>query len=542
MLWERAESNKLVAAIRTMAQAATSKELDAVVEIGKLRKPHGFDEHVIGLARRYDGDQASILKGVLEDRYPNTHAAMPCAPLPWLEFIATQDAGVYEEQPERALYADGDDGDKLPPDDDRQKRFARLCERADLPVQMPELERRVLIPCPQLVHVGWVKASRDDPGRPVLSMYWPSDVIVINHWSAPADPTLDLALVVAVRQASPDVVSGGDWWWVWSRDHEDVYEGDRFIEPGFKAWSHVFISRDGKQRSTTAKAQDYEGKLLPFFLAQVGVPRGSPFVDRHRDIKHSVDELNVMAANEQHTVDMQAHGQAWTDSQDEKDGFVIGPDRAMRVRPGSNVGVLNFDPKLEDMRESRKLRARELASARGNSPDAYTTEPGPPQSGVSREIQNRPHESKLNTLRHVFQSVENRKLLPILLDVAETFDAPENRIGAGVRAQMNPRRPRKIEDPEMRQRRMLEARDASWISDARAATESDLYPSVDDAKKAGLSDELKKAPAPAPPGAPGQAPPGSLAARLQERRAARGEEKEPPATESEDEEGGDEEA
>lgn len=490
MLWHDDETARILAIIRAGARTWTRKELNAILEAGAKRKPVGLDAHSRALQLRYSGNQRAAVAAALARRFPEKAGEMPVAPINWAAFFAASDAGTYTQQPERWL-SDAD-SEKLEDGDQRADDFAWAVGAADLASTMPDAERRVQL-LPVVVYVGYDKQSDDDDGRPTVSLYWPHDVVVLTHPSKPTD--FASAYVIALRQASPSAVSGEQWWWVWSREYEDHDDG---TPRSFGPWSHVRVSTGGEQQGASAAPVVYEGQRLPILLLQIGKPEGSWLVDKDRDIVNIVDELNVSRSNEQYVMDLQGHTQGiYAGNMIESSSLAIGPDKFVRIGPNETITTVDFNPKLSDMREGRKLSLRELAVSRRNSPDAYATEPGPPLSGVSRKIANAPHEAKVDEQRHSFVQFEEQQLLPVLIDVVDTF-SPRT-IGADVVPHMTPRKPPEFEDAEARQRRSQEALDAGWISPARAAVEAGWYGSVEEAFEAGLSKELSaKAAAPSP--------------------------------------------
>lgn len=511
MLWTSAEQDRLVAIIRAGAQRWTAKELDAVLELGAKRKPVGFDAHSRAVQQRYSGNQSLAVKTALEERYPTKVREMPISPVNWMRLVAASDAGCYRQEPDRWLATAG--GKKVTDTDDAAA-FAWACDESDLASVMPEAERRALAVHNIVLHVGFEQPVRTDDGEghPCVPMYWPHDVMAIMHPSRPT--SWDALTVLAVRQASPDTVSGRQWWWVWSREYMEDEAG---AVVSWGQWHHVLVSTGGDQQGASAAPVPYEGERLPFCLLQTAQPEGTWLVDDDRDIVHVVDELNVSRSNEQYVMDLQGHTQHVYQGTLESSLLAIGPDRVANVLPGESLTTIDYNAKFADMREGRKLSLRELAVSRRQSPDAYATEPGPPLSGVSRKISNAPHEARLDELRHVFVDFEEGELLPTIIDVVNTFSSRS--IDPSLSPRMTPRRAPDFEEPEARQRRAQEALDAGWISPARAAVEAGWYSSVDEAVEAGLADELKaKAPALAPFGAPGQPPPSPFAARLQAMR------------------------
>ena len=224
---------------------------------------------------------------------------------------------------------------------------------------------------------------------------------------------------------------------------------------------------------------------------QVGQPSGSVFVDAEHDLDDVVDALNVWRSNEQYTLEMQGHTQlVYAGHTSETTELVVGPDAIAKVGPNETLTPVDLNPKLQDMREARKLALRELAATRQNSPDAYATEPGPPMSGISRAIANEPHNQRLAELRHTFRRFEERQLLPMLQALHNAY-APANAPAITGMPRMTPRRPAQLEDPEAKVRRLQAEVDAGWITPAQAAVDAGRYPSVDAAVTAGVSNVLR---------------------------------------------------
>lgn len=475
MLWGNDETRRLTALIAAGARAWSASGLLEVLSAASSHKPLGFDRNSAALQVRYSGNQRAAVEAVLAQRYPSVARRMPVAPLNWALLVAASDAGVYRQPPDRWL----SDGERLPSDDERAALFASLLDDSHLDVVMAEAERRLVIAHNVIMHTSWdahVQALRVTP-------YWAHDVLALPHPSRPTD--FSSAPVVALRQAPPSAGSDAEWWWVWSRS---PVEDDSGEVVSWGPWYHTRVSTAGEQQGPAIPAE-YPGTVLPICLLQSQPPEGSWLVDRDRDLVSLVDELNASRANEQYVMDLQGHTQGiYAGTMVEATQLVLGPDTLLRIGPGEQITTVDFNPKLDDMRESRKLSLRELASSRRNSPDAYAVEPGPPLSGVSRQIANAPHEARLDEMRRILVDFERRVLLPTLLDVVDTFAHPD--VFAGLTANMAARKTEEYEEKEAAQRRAQEAVDAGWISPARGAVSAGWYATVDEAVAAGLSDAL----------------------------------------------------
>lgn len=499
MLFTNAETLAAIAAIAAGAKKWTKNELEAVLALARARKPAGLDAASRGAQARYSGTQAAVIREALAKRFPETKN-MPVAAIPWLKMLARLDAGVYVVEPDRFL--EDENGARVDADGELGKLWSWALDRSRFHTQMAEAERRALVtPGCVFGEVVWMKPPGDPVGYPKINLYWPHDIEVLCHWSAPT--SFDFAYVVALRQASPDTKSRGTWYKVYSREPPKTSTGE------WGKWRVALVSTEGEQ-AADAFDVDYAGEKLPVFLVQLTDPEGSVFACVDTDLLDVVDDLNVRRSNESFVVDLQGHDQLWTDDNLESATVKGGPDAIMRGRPGSVMEVLSLNPKLDDMRASRELALRELATARGNSPHAYVTKAsGPPQSGVAMRIENATHDQRVAEQAALMHVIEEAQPLPILKDVIATFHPAGIRMKeqlVGARARMTPRKPPMFEDPAQRQLRLGDAVNRGWISDARAAADAELYPDEKTAQRA--IDALEaSAPEPETPDAPPAPPP-----------------------------------
>lgn len=492
MLWDNSEQEKLRAVIAAGSRAFTQEELKALLNLGQKHKPAGFDARASVVRSMYEGKQEQLVRAALKVRYPKTHDRMPVNPINWMGLIVAQDAGVYDVSPER--YLEDAKGDRIADDDERAAEFRWLLDEADLEGTCPEIENRALAARTLFGCVDWDQ-QKDVPR---ISIYWPEDVIVVCHMSAPDD--LDRCVIFAHRMAGPDGVGGGSQWWrIFTRPWAELADGS----PSFGPWSvHVMSAKgDALYGSDDARAR-VEGDL-PVFVVQVGTPDGCVFVDVDHDLPSNISAANVSRSNRQYVEDMQGHTPVWYSGTKETNDIPWGPDVVTTVMPGETLNTLSMSPAFADLREGSKLSMRELAASRGNSPDAYTTEPGPPQSGVAKRVQNQAHERRLRRLAHSFKRFEERSLLPRLMAAHDAYSDRLPKFGDAV-ARMSPPAQPSYEEPESLMRRMGDALDRKLITPAQAASRAlpEVYPTVDDAVKAGLSNELRPSAVAAVPGAP----------------------------------------
>lgn len=490
MLFEPVEQAKASEIIRAGARGWTKAEVNETLRLGRRRKPVHLDATSMGTQRRYSGNQRGIVAAALRAEFPNTQH-MPVAAINWMRLLARLDAGVYVVPSDRWLEREG--GARLGEDDDATKLWAWALRKSRLHVQMAEIERRTLLPpgC-HFGHVVWVRPPGDPIGYPRIDLYWPHDVVVLCHQEAPT--TWAYRYVVALRQASPDTDTAGEWWRIYSREPPPSLDGE------WGPWLEVFASTEGDQMGEAAKPTPVDGNILPVFLASLTDAEGSVFTFEDSDLLDVVDDLNKRRSNESFVIGLQGHDQLWTNGMTEAELVKGGPDTVMKTTPQATIGVLSFNPALAEMRESRKHAMRELAISRANSPDAYATEPGPPLSAASKRISNIAHDTKIAEQATLMQAIEedSEGPLAILADVLRTHHPDGDRLLVGVTPRMAPRKLPVVEDQAQRQQRLGEAVDRRWIDDPRAAFEAEFYPTPELAAKEIA--RIKAAPAPAPEG------------------------------------------
>jgi hypothetical protein len=494
-------------------------------------KPARYDIEQVALRLRYEGRAAAIYRAARVRRYPATGRTMPDLAFNWVSLVANVDAAVYDYEPERYLV--GADDKRLEDETPAAKSFANLVRDAQLAVRMPELERRAMAARTMFAQVTWLGAfdeSNPRAGKPEVELYWPSDVYVIPHHTRPTDLSTAVALIarrsgpnglspliegdverlVSVADGSPPFADS-TWFVAWTRPCEEHPDG---TIKRFGPWSAEYVNLRGESYIPFGST-DAESPLsrLPWCLYRVGMPQGCPYVDEDRDFPIVGDALNTTWSNLLHVADMQGHDQLFVaGSETDKQEVVLGPDVVLKIGAGETAGMLSPQPKLEAMQAIATEAMRALAVTRRQSPDAYATEPGPPLTGVSRRIANEPQDKARRERAHIAVDFEQQDLLPILMEVGSYWGEYQG-LDGDVRPRMTPKDPPDFEDPEARQRRSVQARDAKLISDARCAVESGWYRSEDEAREA--LDKIK-AEAPPPVALPFGAQPLSRAARALE--------------------------
>lgn len=477
----------------------TPTGIASILEWGRRSKPLGYDAVVSGIAQRYRGDQKEIVRTALKERYPSTAKDMPVSPLNWLQFFARSDAGVYVGDADRWLERRGK---RISQRDARAKVFSELVEKAALQTVAPEIERRALAAAKALAaEVSWSKVDETDDGVPTVTMFWTCDAFVICHPSTPAD---DRAIIACGLRRTPSTAPVGEHvWTIYSRGYTE--KAGRPTQWG--KWREITVRTDGRVIHST---REHPGRLLPVVFLRLEQPDGGFWPVPESDVICQVDELNVSRSNEQHIVDMQAH--AWgvyKGTEHTAEHLVLSPGRFARIGPNESIDVINPDPQIEEMLASRQQATQEIAMARSNNPDAYSTTKSAAVSGISRAVANIPHDKRIRELRPVLRRFEEQRLLPVLMEQADLYGPTEWPLLADddVRARVEFAPPPDYEELDQKQRRLEIDLKLGVISMARYAVLMGHYPNVEAAMKAGLSDELRPTPTPTPSTAGQHTPP-----------------------------------
>jgi len=473
MLWDSSLVDNLNSIIAAGHRTFSKKEVQDILNAGQRHKAPGYDVWAKRQRKRYEGDQEQIVREAMAARYPQTFQRMPIIPINWLQMIAASDAGVYNTAPDR--YLEDEASEKIE-DEKRAAELEWLVDAADLDGILPELEQRTLALGTIFGVVDWDTVADE----PRISLHYPSDTVCICDNSAPND--IRKALVFGHKTTSPNGIADPvSWWRIFSRES---VESDTW-------WVHI-VSENGDAFYVGGDpATEYAG-LLPVFVAHAGIPSGSVYLDADRDIASVVDGLNVSRSNLQYISDLQGHGQPYYsgDSLEMKD-ITIGPDHWNKIATNERFDVLNFNAEFAEIREGNKLALRELAISRSNNPDAYATEPGPPESGIARQVQNQQHDRKVQRLSHNFVRMEEQLLWPILLDMHDNVSSRPIKFGA-LTVCVTPKSAVSYEIQTDKMARLEAGLDRKVLSPAQYASAAfpDIYPTVADAVAVGISDKI----------------------------------------------------
>lgn len=459
------------------SQRVSQEMLNDLKSAAMMYKPtHDYDSLITGIRHRYDGAGAQYIKQAINRRYPSSGDRMPILPFNFIQRVAEVDASVYDWPPTREVFYRGE------PDGQRQAELDDMLSRARIDPIMVEAERRVAVAKTVFFRIGW------DPVRDAvnLGLYWPSDVLVIPHWSRPSD--LSTAICVMAKVKSPKGDRKG-WWEVWTRPAEA--ELDSMGMPVLGPISVELVSEDGESMLPFGSEDAlYEESLpMPWVAFHSAMPHGSPFANADRDLPTITDEINVGWANLLLTADYQAHDEVVYKTNRDVAGLIAaGPGQAHKIGVDEDLQVLTHSADMAAQFNILDRATKTLAVTRGQPEDAYSTDGGQVLSGVSRKIKNLPA-----TKRRIQQSwfavfFEETALLPGMAAVSDLYGQTsilDDDAEVSFRVTVNDEP--ELEDPAAKQRRVLELKDLSLISDAETMVELGYFGSLSDAVAAGYS-------------------------------------------------------
>ena len=489
MLFDDHETQRLLDLVRLSAEAPTKdykKLLDEAKGAVLRRKVSGYDEWAKGIRERYSGKQQDYTLGHLKQRFPETWEQMPLASLNYMRLIASQDAGVYGQPPERWLEINRE---RLDDEDPNADATLMAAEESSLNVAMGELERRCNVALTGLMRGLWVAdPDLEHGGRISWALYWPDQVGLVYHPLAVDFSTLNQAVVILAETASP--VPQVKAWEMWTRTYVEEDPNS-----GYGPWVRRVLMDDG-----SVVVDDVElgpDERLPWVLAQVGRPAGSPWIEPDYDLPVYVDTLNGDAAAMRLASDFGASPILfYSGTAVEGEAMVIGPGAVNKLGPNERLEAVRMDPQLQDMALLYDRSAKALASTRENSPDAYTSEVVA-ESGVSRLIKNIPHERRLDQLKPNWVHIEERQVLPLLISLVNKY-AEGATIAEELKPRMKPTEPQGYETEAERTERVLRLLGEGLIGKPRALVM--LGEARDEAEARAMVDEQQQATAPAVPG------------------------------------------
>lgn len=497
------ESDRLVDALRRDG-ATTKKQLDIILGVARSAKPSGYDTHQQRVRSLYEGKLDALLAQELRRRYPRTHDRLPRVSIALARKIADEDATAYDQPPERWLTIRGERDD----DDRRALDFAALVSGARMASAMREVERRLMLAKTVFLRVGFRpdvegRGAVGGVGEVRLTPYWPSQVQVIPHHSAPDDLYSAVALLAETQGPQP-----GRWWELWRRE---VVEDDSGAPVSFGPWHAELVPDvDDKDRGDLRHARPLFGDgvyplpTLPWVVLTDGMATGSVFLDEDRDIVQTVLSISSLLSTEMHKVDMSGHPQRWySGNQTPVEELVGGPASVWQVGQGEQISQLPSDltPHGRDLAVSI---TRYLAITRRQPGHAYDIEQAQVLSGVARKVERISADEARAERITGYRDVEEAVLLPIVVEVSDYWrgtsigHAPRVAIdGAGqgrvlddVAYHVDFAAPLTFDEPEAKERHARALLDSGVISAAKYAVLSGAYRNVEDAVQAGVVDEL----------------------------------------------------
>tara|TARA_Y100000361_G_scaffold113819_1_gene104235 strand:- start:81 stop:1568 length:1488 start_codon:yes stop_codon:yes gene_type:complete len=443
--------------------------LDQMFEQANKWKPSGYDTEMKRRRDYYEGKQGSWLRQALAQRYPSTFNDMSQVALNYAKLIADVDAAVYDHQPERKLTVD------LQPLDDQDpvaKEYYRITSEAALNVALAECERRLMLMNTMFIHV------RYDYNRnaPCLELFYPQDVWVIPD---PANPTsLEDSYALMARVVSREgIQSGVQTYCIYYRSIEMTETGEKVKGP----WKSEFVTEEGHVEQIYRDNLVPHG-MLPFVIWRNGLADGTIYRDADNDLLDTIDAINVNFTNLTYVLDMQAHSMLAYEG-DSRENLVGGPGKVISYAPGENLSVLDFNPKLKDMEGINNNLIKTLASTRRQSPDAYSIDQQPPESGVARQIANMPYIKALRERQFYAEEME-QSLYPLLVAVNNIYTDGAYIDSEKYALQWTAGEDPSFEDETSKTARIMMALDQGLISKERAAFELGYYASEEEARVA----------------------------------------------------------
>ncbi len=479
------ESDRLNKIIERDSRRISQDMLEDLLGIARRWRPGDYEQQQNKRRAYYEGRATSYITKVLRTQFPKTFMQMSALPVNVTRHMAEQMAAVYSEPPERFVFV----GDAGEPDQARTDELNDVCAAAQLGSVMQEAERRTVLPKTGFLRVGVdTGAMMLGQGRLAVQHYWPQDTYIVPHPAAPANSLTALAFVV--RIAGPNGHEADvQWFEVWTRPCSGLELGPLSVEK---------VSTKGE--STTAFGSEdtaYPLPRLPFVRLSDGEPEGSPYMVAPDDDLCVADAVHQTWTDQLYQTKMQTHSERVYKGTQQKADFIGGPGQVWQVGEEEDISILSYPDnrgKLDTLDALTKL----YATLNRISPDSFQTDGNPTvNSGIDRVIANIPQTEARRERVAYYKSAEENELLPVMAEVADHWLGTH--IGhPQARFEVKHSEPSDYEDPEAAQRRIIEAKDAGLITEARAAVDLGYYKDIAEATEKGLSDELKGSSSSAP--------------------------------------------
>lgn len=456
--------------IESRAQSNALAVLEGVREEAQKWRPRGHRGLSIKRRDYYEGRQVAYLRALLRERNPVRGGEMTPNVFNYFRLVAAQNADIMSGEP---MYQTSREG--------AEEAFNQLMRRVRLTRVLKENERRKEAARSIFLRVMFNPVME----RVQVDSFWPSDVDIVPHPGAPT--STEHAIAIVARVSGAHGVSK-DTFEVWTKET---------LEDG-APYTVTRIDEDGNETPVLESGDMMTWPLdrHPFVAWHAADPDGLPYLDDDHDLTDVQDGINTDWTLLGEMVRFQAASALVYEGTDDKPLYA-GAGLATRVNPGEDLRVLDFNAKLDEVRESIKTKTRALAVTRRQNPDAYAEEPGPPLSGVSRRIQNQPQEEARQERLDVTKEMIEERLLPLVCEVSDVFGGTRIHAPDAEYTFMPDDEPA-FEDPDIRQRRVLELLAERMISKERAAVELGIYETEEEAREA--IEQLR----PARPGVPPQ--------------------------------------
>jgi hypothetical protein len=459
------------------ALAGQGKMQDAISAV-RMEKPTDFDAVTRYLHLAYLGLQDERTRAVLCSRYKQTGHRMPLVSLGVVREKAELDAQVYRRHAMRWIEP-AEDGAAVAPE--REAEFVAMLESARMDAKLQEAERIAMAAGAVFVRPRWtgeVLGSRKPP-RIELDLYWPETVHALEDKANPGE--IETSPLIVISLGGKD---GG---------HE-VWERLALDADGYR---YRFARFDDKGERTTAW-QVYGRPGHPFLALYAREPEAGLYPTPAKDLLNIQDQVNTALSDQWYRDSLEAHTQKYVAGDHLEKGreHAIGPDVVWSLEAGASVGQLSPNNSFATMTEGVQSLLNFAGKSWRHPEEAWRAKPGNPDSGISRQIKNEAADQKRQEHGAAFAAWEETVFLPFLADLSDAYagtaiGGPDIRY----RVQFSP--PKVYETPAEALNRAKMAENAGYISPARGAVIAGLYPTLEDAQKAGLSNEI--APKMAPP-------------------------------------------
>jgi hypothetical protein len=479
-----------------------------------------YDKHHERLAQMYANNQEPFTREELAMAFPETHQRMAVETHGITKRTAVEEGVAYSKPPERWVTVNGlrfTDGEVVDADTEtadpvvgeKQAQFNEMVHLARLHKKLLEVGRRVVISGTTFVRIGWRnpikgRAAIGNVGHAVLDVYWPHQVQVATHHSAPND--LYSAYLLIATAPGPD----GHWAEVWRRE---CFEDESGELTGFGPWRAERIPVGGDDDDDDKRVArplfgdgEYPLQTLPWVVYHDGEPTHGVFVDAGRDLVRTNLNLNRVSSDDLYSLAQGAHRQVVIQSdilRKEGSDVTWGPGEALLLGSAETASALPPGT-TPAARERNEQRLRSLAVERRLPPHRFDTDTTRVESGLAKQVQDIPATDARIEREETYKDLEEEALLPILAEISDywghTTIAHKKRAAAngtapgqreeGVRFHVSFSGQTEYETKEAKERWAGALLDRKVITPARYSVLSDAYGSIEEAEAQGVSNDL----------------------------------------------------